>query len=38
VQAGRARLHQSDLGAEPQAEPRYEDGPAELYDAGYEEQ
>jgi cell division septum initiation protein DivIVA len=32
VQAGRARLHQSPLEQEPQAEPRYDDGSADLYD------
>ena len=34
VQAGRARLHQQPLDQEPQAEPRYEDGPGDFYDAG----
>jgi cell division septum initiation protein DivIVA len=38
VQAGRARLHQTPLGDEPQPEPRYEDAGGDLYDAGTEEQ
>ena len=38
VQAGRARLHSSPLGDEPQAEPRYDEAQGDFYDAGSEEE
>jgi len=38
VQAGRARLHQTPINDEPQAEPRYDEGGGDFYDVGTEDQ
>jgi cell division septum initiation protein DivIVA len=38
VQAGRARLHQTPVTDEPQAEPQYDEGGGALYDVGTEDQ